>query len=169
MTPLVVCPECQRHLRRSETSCPFCDADLREAFSQMLPRAIPTERLGRSALLAFAAANLGVAACGGEVETPQPVYGAPAYTGGTAGSNTGGTSSGTGGSRVTGGAPGTGGYNTGGVIILPPYGIAPIPPEPPSAGGNTGTGGAPNTSAGGATSTGGDMGVPIYGAAPPKP
>jgi hypothetical protein len=139
----------------------------------MLPRAIPAERLGRTALLAFAAANLGVAACGGQVDSPAPVYGAPfdasLGTGGAAGSNTGGMSSGTGGRSVTGGAPGTGGLNTGGAIILPPYGIAPIPPEPPSAGGSTGTGGAPNASSGGATNTGGDCCVPIYGAAPPKP
>jgi hypothetical protein len=139
----------------------------------MLPRAIPTERLGRTALLAFAAANLGVAACGGQVD--QPLYGAPAppdgsvNTGGTAGANTGGMRSGTGGTRVTGGAPNMGGFNAGGAIILPPYGVPPIPPEPPSAGGGTGAGGAPNASAGGATNTGGDMGVPIYGAAPPKP
>jgi hypothetical protein len=137
MAPLVLCPECQRHLRRSEATCPFCKADVRDAFSKMLPRAIPTERLGRTALMAFAAANLGVAACGGEVVTP--MYGAPyppdgaVSSGGVAGgSNTGGMRSGSGGRSMTGGAPGTGGYNTGGAVILPPYGIAPIPPEPPS-------------------------------------
>jgi hypothetical protein len=175
MTPLAVCPECQRHLRRTETTCPFCSADVRDAFSKMLPRAIPTERLGRTALLAFAAANIGVAACGGDVSTP--LYGAPApdgsistggasggsntggasggskATGGASGSNTGGMQSGSGGRTATGGASATGGFNTGGVIIVPPYGIAPIPPD----------------STGGKTGAGGDFGIPIYGASPPKP
>src|SRR5438093_9085548 len=74
MAPLVVCPECSRHLRPSEPTCPFCNADVRDAISKMPRRAIPTERLGRTALMAFAAANLGIA-CGSEVVTP--VYGAP--------------------------------------------------------------------------------------------
>jgi hypothetical protein len=188
MAPLVLCPECQRHLRASETTCPFCDADVRDAFSKVLPRAIPTERLGRTALLAFAAANLSVA-CGGEVNAPEPGpvglphYGAPPYdaafnAGGAGGGsavtggmpNTGGMRPGSGGrSFITGGAPGTGGFSTGGVIAFPPYGIPPIPPEPPSAGGRGETGGSPNTSAGGDANTGGDMGIPIYGASPPKP
>lgn len=182
MLPLFLCPECNRHLRPTETTCPFCSADVRDAFSKVAPRVIPTERLGRTALMAFAAANLGVAACGGQVETGIPVYGAPypdgsvssggaggysKVTGGRSGSSTGGMRSGSGGRSVTGGAPGMGGFNTGGVIILPPYGVPPI--EPPSAGGTAGSGGSQGQNTGGDANTGGDMGVPIYGASPPKP
>jgi hypothetical protein len=182
MAPLALCPECQRHLRRSETTCPFCSADLREAFAAIAPRAIPTDRLGRTALLAFAAANLGVAACGGETSGPapapetggsvaMPVYGAPPPTGGVGGR-----------SNMTGGASAnTGGYNTGGVIVAPPYGIPPIPPgsggdfgmaeygappPPPGSGGLAGIGGSGSA---GDSNTGGDMAIPIYGASPPKP
>lgn len=179
MAPLVLCPECQRHLRSNETTCPFCGADVRDAMSHLAPRAIPMERLGRTALLAFAAANLGVAACGGEVGAPapgpmpMPHYGAPPYDAAfnTGGAGTGGTpstgGSGSGGRVFTGGAPSAGGFNTGGII--PPYGIPPLPPEPPSAGGSSSSGGAPNAGTGGDANTGGEMGIPIYGASPPKP
>jgi hypothetical protein len=146
MAPLFPCPECNRHLRPNETTCPFCSADVRDAIANLRPRAIPTERLGRTALMAFAAANMGVAACGGEVTGPSPEPGTggfvilPHY--GAPPPNTGGT-----GGTATGGAPNTGGFNTGGVIVAPPYGIPPIPPD----------------------GTGGDMGGPEYGAPPPPP
>ena len=182
MAPLIPCPECNRHLRPNETTCPFCNADVRDAVAHHRARVIPTERLGRTALMAFAAANMGVAACGGEVTGPspgpgtggfvaQPHYGAPPPP-----PNFGGTPS-------AGGASNTGGFNTGGVILAPPYGISPLPPDgtggdvgapeygapppPPGSGGVAGAGGSRNTGAD--ANTGGDMVIPIYGAAPPKP
>jgi len=140
---------------------------VRDAIANLRPRGIPTERLGRTALMAFAAANMGVAACGGEVTGPSPEPG------------TGGVS----GSLNTGGAPNTGGFSTGGVIVAPPYGIPPIPPYGtggdvgapeygappplPGSGGLAGSGGSRNTGAD--ASTGGETAIPIYGAAPPKP
>lgn len=164
MAPLVVCPSCNRHLRRSEITCPFCDADVGDAMANAAPRPIPVERLGRTAIFAFAAANLGVAACGGVVETPAPV---PVD-----------------GSVNTGGAAGAGGAGNGGFIAQPHYG-APPPPTGgfgnggASTGGTTGSGGyvivppygVPPPPSGGAPSTGGvngsdGMGTPIYGAPP---
>jgi hypothetical protein len=50
---LHVCPSCARHVRASETACPFCAARLGFA-----TRTSVASRLGRSALLALAA-------CGG--------------------------------------------------------------------------------------------------------
>jgi hypothetical protein len=140
---------------------------------------MPTERLGRTALLAFAAANMGVVACGGEVTGPSPEPG----TGGFIGQpHYGAPPPPSGGMLNVGGSPNTGGSNTGGVINVPPYGIPPIPPDgtggdvgmaeygapppPPGSGGFTGAAGARNTGAD--ANTGGETAIPIYGAAPPK-
>lgn len=51
MSALLPCPSCARHVRRSETSCPFCACTLSLAHAP--PRPMPTERLGRAALMAF--------------------------------------------------------------------------------------------------------------------
>jgi hypothetical protein len=59
MSQLEPCPHCQRHVRTSETSCPFCGAEIAAAMSAMQPRQLPRTRLSRAALLAF---GLGVAA-----------------------------------------------------------------------------------------------------------
>lgn len=59
---LLPCPSCARHVRRSEVSCPFCDAELRSTFLSPQLRWFPAERLA-SALLAFASVGTGIAAC----------------------------------------------------------------------------------------------------------
>lgn len=176
MSILVVCPSCHRHLRTSETACPFCGADVRRAVADAAPRPMPRERLGRTAMLAFAAVNLGVAACGGDVAVPAPVDGSTnsggaAETGGA--SSTGGVNSaGAGGRNVfTGGAPSTGGVlSTGGEFCCPPYGLPPpIDTGGTSNAGGAGTAGSPALGTGGsAGNSGGMMPVPIYGA-PPAP
>ena len=55
------CPSCARHVRATETTCPFCATAI-----ALSPSAAPmmTERLGRAALFAFGAAMAtNVAAC----------------------------------------------------------------------------------------------------------
>jgi len=185
MASLILCPSCNRHLRTSESACPFCSADVRAAIANAAPRPIPTGHLSRAAMMAFAAANLGVTACGGDARSDT---GVPALDGSPGGSNAGagGTSTGgfvsvphygnpmlTGGATSSGGVPGTGGINTGGFVALPPYGVPIWTGGAPSSGGATNTGGASGgsggtTSAGGASGgTGGFMILPPYGIPPP--
>lgn len=143
-------------------------------------RAMPATRLSRSALFAFAAASVGAASCGGDVNTETsktrvnedaavnggssssggqlgvPFYGAPFPAGGTNGAG------GTGGQLGIApyGAPfPTGGANgAGGDTVVPPYGI------PPFTGGTTSTdAGNDDAAVGGA---GGTFGAPHYGGPP---
>ena len=79
MAFLLPCPSCARHVRRTESVCPFCAASV--AFEDApLPR-LPDQRLGRAATFAFGAAMTTVAACSGNVA---PAYGAPAPDAATA-------------------------------------------------------------------------------------
>lgn len=51
---LAPCPACRRHIRSTETTCPFCDATTTDAFrAQVSPRR-PIARLGRAALFTVA-------------------------------------------------------------------------------------------------------------------
>lgn len=59
MNQLEPCPHCERHVRTTETSCPFCGAAIAAAMRAVRPRQLPRTRLSRAALLAF---GLGVAA-----------------------------------------------------------------------------------------------------------
>src|SRR5438874_13588100 len=58
---LLACADCNRHMRRQETVCPFCGAPV----SRTPERSLPPARLSRTALLAFATATVG-AGCGGK-------------------------------------------------------------------------------------------------------
>jgi hypothetical protein len=59
---LVPCPSCSRHVRATESTCPFCATSL--AIDPPAP-AVIGERLGRAALFAFGAAlATNAAACG---------------------------------------------------------------------------------------------------------
>lgn len=125
MNSLVPCPECNRHVRRNEAECPFCGASVLAAIAAIPERAMPTARLSRSALAAFAAVSVGAAGCGGS-EVGTPAYGAPA--------------------PITGGATGAGGMmpvpaygispymGSGGETSAPHYGLPPLP-----TGGTAGT------------------------------
>ncbi len=74
MAFLLPCPTCARHVRRTESVCPFCAGALALGAAP-LPR-LPDVRLGRAATFAFGAAvATSVAACSGGVT---PAYGAPA-------------------------------------------------------------------------------------------
>jgi hypothetical protein len=63
MSQLIKCTSCARHVRLSETSCPFCAAALdvgeRAAAAQAIDARLPRRRIGRAALLAI---GLGVIA-----------------------------------------------------------------------------------------------------------
>jgi hypothetical protein len=146
MSELTPCPECQRHVRKTETSCPFCSQAL--SLSHLPTPALPRSRLGRAATFAFGATLVGATAlvgCGGESEGKKggggggasggttsggtsagespdgagmgPLYGAPAA--GTS-SDTGGTSSDTGGVGLVYGAPAAGSGSYGGCPGVPP-------------------------------------------------
>ena len=63
MSQLLPCPSCARHVRQSESACPFCETAL--SLEDVPARAMPTQRLGRAATFAFGAAMAtSVAACG---------------------------------------------------------------------------------------------------------
>lgn len=79
MSVLVPCPSCARHIRGSETSCPFCGATthgLLDSAPREAPRGLdPRRSLSRAALaLASIAA---VTACG---KTTSSAYGGPPPT-----------------------------------------------------------------------------------------
>jgi len=62
---LIPCQSCARHVRATESACPFCAAVL-PVSARAVQRAVPKARLGRAATFAFGAAALAVsaAACG---------------------------------------------------------------------------------------------------------
>ena len=70
---LVPCPSCSRHVRSSESACPFCASALAPSAGPA-PRS-PGQRLSRAALFALGASAAAVAACAGSTT---PLYGAPA-------------------------------------------------------------------------------------------
>jgi hypothetical protein len=53
MTQLEACPHCDRHVKISESACPFCARSLVDAFANLAPRLAPRARLGRAATFAF--------------------------------------------------------------------------------------------------------------------
>jgi hypothetical protein len=73
IAPLVPCPSCARHVRATESACPFC-ATARVPSAAPVTRT-PGQRLSRAALFALGASAAAVAACSGSVT---PLYGAPA-------------------------------------------------------------------------------------------
>src|SRR5688572_21457303 len=68
MTELHPCPHCRRHVRRDETTCPFCA----QALAAPAPSpGLPAGRLTRAAV--FAGATLAATACGsGKPKTEDP-------------------------------------------------------------------------------------------------
>lgn len=151
---LVTCTACERHIRRSETQCPFCGVTVAACVTTAPERPLPTMRLSRAALVAFAASYVG-AGCGGQTIEERrtdgggATAGSPA-SGGATTTGTGGLQLGSGGYNVapiyglpaTGAYPGSGGYSN----VLPPYGL-------PAFGGFQQSGGS--SSFGGAAGGGG--------------
>lgn len=72
MRSLVPCTECARHVRASESTCPFCGAEI----AAVAPRELspmPADRLlARAAITFAAAAATAVTACGKTDVPPQP-------------------------------------------------------------------------------------------------
>lgn len=64
---LAACPSCARHVRRSETTCPFCKSALALPAA---PARAPLPRLGRTATFAFGAALTTTAAACSTPSTP---------------------------------------------------------------------------------------------------
>jgi hypothetical protein len=144
MASLVLCSQCQRHVRRSEAQCPFCGAACAPAAAPSHEAPLLREAK-RASLIALGLALAGQA-CGGKEDQGKqrdnvgiaPPYGISpdgvpeAGSGGTGGS--GGASSGEGGSHA----------------MTPPYGLMPRPlPE-------GGSGGAEEQDAGSSGDAGGD-------------
>ena len=72
MTDLEPCPRCDRHVRVTETACPFCAVAL--DFADREPRALPRARLGRAATFAFGVIATTQSACGdNKTGHPAPV------------------------------------------------------------------------------------------------
>jgi hypothetical protein len=146
MSQLTPCPECQRHVRKSETRCPFCGNAV--SLAHVPPPALPRKRLGRAATFAFGASVVGatsLVACGDDDSgLAVPVYGAPAAGSSSFAGNTNGDS---GAATAIYGAPAAGSG-----------GDAP--------GGNGGNGGAA-PDAGGAGGESNEAGAaPLYGGPP---
>ena len=106
MAALVSCSSCARHVRRSETACPFCGHALPPAPEALASEAVPFSGRLTRAMLLFASAAA-VTGCGKETVTPPdagvdaqpvalPAYGVP--------------------------LPDT-------ALATPPYGVAPPPPD----------------------------------------
>jgi hypothetical protein len=149
MTQLVPCPECQRHVRKTESRCPFCEA--RVSLAHVAPPVLPSRRLGRAATFAFGATLVGatsLTSCSDEDSGPgTAVYGGPPVAG------AGGEPIGQGGSSADGGADSE-----------PQGGMTTIYGSPPGGG----AGGAEHEVGGsGPVNAGGEGGAaPVYGGPP---
>lgn len=67
------CTQCGRHVRNTESKCPFCRAAL-EVTPERSPITLP--RAGRAAIMAFGALTTATAGCGGGSGTPDAYVGA---------------------------------------------------------------------------------------------
>lgn len=74
---LVLCPECQRHVRDDVSTCPFCGTARGVDVSPGAP--VRVARLGRAAIMAFgvAASAASLGACAKEPDNIAQPYGAP--------------------------------------------------------------------------------------------
>ena len=181
MSQLLPCPACNRHVRQSESSCPFCSAplSLADAPAAVLPRG----RLGRAATFAFGATLVGATALVGCDDTDTPEGGggtsSTAGTSSSAGtSSTAGTSSGGSGIGPVYGAP-AGGVSNGGQSGGGASNGGTGNGGGVSSGGKSGAGGMSNGGTGGhnvgpvygapAGGSGGESAAPVYGAPPKQP
>lgn len=154
MNQLVPCPECSRHVRKSESACPFCGKAL--SLAHLPPPLVPRRRLGRAATFAFGAGVVGATAliaCSDDDDpgAPVPVYGAPAAgmaNGGSAaaGSPSGGTAAA---GTPNGGSAAAGTPNGGSPAAGGSGGMTAISGAPSEAGAGGEGGALPSDGAGG--------------------
>ena len=87
MNQLEPCPHCDRHVKVSESSCPFCTGSLADVFAHRAPRRAPPARLGRAATFAFGVLAMTQGGCGdNDIGSPPPdSAGIPADAGPDAG------------------------------------------------------------------------------------
>jgi len=81
MTHLEPCPHCHRHVKISESSCPFCTRPLADAFAHVAPRVAPRARLGRAATFAFGLVAMTQGACSDDDPPPVDAVSAPSDAG----------------------------------------------------------------------------------------
>jgi hypothetical protein len=169
--PLATCPECSRHVKVTESRCPFCESELpRDLAGRVLYRPPHPGRFGRAALVTFGAALTAASSLGcssDSDDTRDDKYGQGEA--GTTGTGGGATATDAGALGGSGGAAGasTGGF--GGDVSQPVYGI-PVEAGDPNIGQpeygvpidfDAGDPGAINPVDGG---DGDDMGAqPVYG------
>lgn len=169
--PLVPCSACRRHVRATESACPFCSASLTSAGAKGTARevaAATTRGMSRAAILALGAA-IAVTACSSDDDPGTGNGTGQVGTGGTAGSAGAGGESGEGGTAGTAGTAGAGGDNGDAGSAAALYGIPPGGNGgAPDDGGNAPEYGAPPAGAGGAPDDPGS-GNADYGAPPPNP
>jgi hypothetical protein len=78
---LAACASCGRHVRVSESTCPFCRSALTDAFRATPARQASRVRLARAALFALGTGVPLTAACSSKSSEPtlQPMYGGAAF------------------------------------------------------------------------------------------
>ena len=146
MTQLIPCPNCNRHVRQAEQSCPFCNAEL--SLAHVPQPQLPRSRLGRAATFAFGASIVGAATLTGCSSTDDSKEG----KGGSAGMSTGGSA-------------GHAGQASGGTGITPVYGAPAAGTGSDSGGTSSGGSSAGGAGKGGTVSDGGGA-MALYGAVP---
>jgi len=169
---LVPCPACQRHVRVSEVSCPFCTETLSQSLRNRSAEPLPAARLGRAALYAFRASLTGVAviAAGSVAVAGTVACSSDSDNGGGSGQQTsGGTSAGgnsSGNDGNGGSAVGSSGANAGGATNGGSNGGTPGSAGAVGSGGDDG-----NPGSAGNDGSGGDNGgaIALYGAVPIDP
>lgn len=132
---LVACARCQRHVRTSETLCPFCGDALPMSLRGSAAPRVPAGRLGRAAIFAFGTALAAATGCG-ESHTEDAGPGVDAGAMADAGFDSGaivaayGTPADAGPDDAGSGDAGSGdagladaGFDA--ALILPPYGAPP--------------------------------------------
>jgi hypothetical protein len=116
MPRFIVCPACRRHVRKTETLCPFCDAALADIVVRET-RTVSGKGLSRAAILALVATGIEVTACDDDVRPPPlmfPLYGTAGVVLSSGGADAGGAWSFDTGGKGHGGASGAGGTSNAG-------------------------------------------------------
>jgi len=156
MASLVPCTVCQRHVRHSESACPFCGTERQPTAGALRERALPRD--AKRATLVALGLTLAGPACGGRgddgderdsssIIAPYGLspYGSESGSGGAGGAAGGGS----------GGASGSAGGDEGDLTV-PPYGAMPPPDPDGSSGGGADTPDSGTPDAGGDDAGGSD-------------